>query len=101
MICNGGGKQLQNSIFGASNRYLKLKFGVIICMLNIAMLSGRVHKVASCSIICMHHACMMVLRLAGGEGGGWCACAPYAPQNTNSVNVDGLVRIRGLNRYQR
>ena len=55
MICNGGGKQLQISIFGASNRYLKLNFGVI-CMLNIAMLSGRVHKVASCSIICMHHA---------------------------------------------
>ena len=63
MICNSGSKQLQNSIFGASNRYLKLKLGVI-CRLNITMLSGRVYKVASCSIICM----LMVLRLAWGGG---------------------------------
>ena len=63
MICNSGGKQLQDSIFATSNTlciYLKLKFGVI-CRLNIAMLSGRVHKVASYST-----GSALMIKLEGG-----------------------------------
>ena len=82
MICNSGGKQLQNSIFATSNRYLKLKFGVI-CRLNIAMLSGRVHKVASYST-----GSALMIKLEGGANRAGTNCVGVST-STSALNCMG------------